>query len=155
MDNSLNKNYSLRETEKQFQSNTNTTSTSQTNNNYDNKDLLPIEKNKNLINKEVINNGNSFDSFIIQNFTPFSGEQDVNLWLHDTEKKFNRLVIPRKLRFMAIPLLIEGDAKIIYILNRRNIQSFEDFHELLLVHFDKNVVQSTLTDQQESVFSQS
>ncbi|CAF3319280.1 unnamed protein product [Rotaria sp. Silwood2] len=154
-DNSFNKNYSLEETEQQSQPSTNTTSTSQTNNNYDNNDLLPIEKNENLINKEETDVENSFDSFIIQNFTPFYGGRDVNLWLHETEKKFRGFLIPRNLRFTAIPLLVEGPAKKVYILNRRNIQSFEDFHELLLVHFDKNVVQSTLTDQQESVFSQS
>ncbi|CAF3017808.1 unnamed protein product [Rotaria sp. Silwood2] len=154
-DNSLNKNYSLEETEKQFQSNTNTTSTSQTNNNYDNNDLLPIEKNKSLINKEVINNENSFDVFILQNFTPFSGEQDVNLWLHDTQKRFDRFLIPRNLRFTAIPLLVEGPADKVYILNRQNIQSFDDFYEILLLHFDKNDVQSTHNNQQENIISQS
>ncbi|CAF4747816.1 unnamed protein product, partial [Rotaria sp. Silwood2] len=84
-DNSLSKNYSLEETDKQLQLNTNSTTTSQTKNNYNNNDLLQIEKNENIINKEETDDENSFDSFIIQNFTPFSGEQDVKQWLHETE----------------------------------------------------------------------
>ncbi|CAF2957844.1 unnamed protein product [Rotaria sp. Silwood2] len=153
-DNSLSKNYSLEETDKQLQLNTNSTTTSQTKNNYNNNDLLQIEKNENIINKEETDDENSFDSFIIQNFTPFSGEQDVKQWLHETEKKFSRLVIPRKLRFMAIPLLIEGDAKISYIMNRRNIQSFDDFYEILLSHFVKTNTQSIPSQGQESIASQ-
>ncbi|CAF2841609.1 unnamed protein product [Rotaria sp. Silwood2] len=154
-DNSLSKNYSLEETEKQSQLSTNTTSINQTNNNYDNNDVLPIEKNENLINKEVIDDENSFDSFILQNFTPFSGEQDVNLWLHDTQKRFDRLLIPRNLRFTAIPLLVRGLPQKIYIKNRRDIQSFDDFYEILLSHFDKNDVQPTYNNQQQNITSQS
>ncbi|CAF3467149.1 unnamed protein product [Rotaria sp. Silwood2] len=154
-DNSLSKNYSLEETEKQSQLSTNTTSINQTNNNYDNNDVLPIEKNENLINKEVIDDENSFDSFILQNFTPFSGEQDVNLWLHDTQKRFDRLLIPRNLRFTAIPLLVRGLPQKIYIKNRRDIQSFDDFYEILLSHFDKNDVQPTYNNQQQNIISQS
>ncbi|CAF4054918.1 unnamed protein product [Rotaria sp. Silwood1] len=110
--------------------------------------------NKNYSLVETVDE-NSFDIFILQNFTPFSGEQDVNQWLTETKRKFNRLLIPRNLRFTAIPLLVEGPAKKVYILNRRNIQSYEDFYEILLLHFDKNVIQSTLINQQESVFSES
>ncbi|CAF5043241.1 unnamed protein product [Rotaria sp. Silwood1] len=155
-DNSLNKNYLLEETDKQFQTDTNTTTvTSQTNNNYDNNDLLPIDKNENLINKEIIGDENSFDSFILQNFTPFSGEEDFYRWWSETKRKFNRFLIPRNLRFMAIPLLVDGSPEKVYMLNRRSIQSVEDFYEILLLHFDKNSTPSTLTGQQESVFSQS
>ncbi|CAF1551563.1 unnamed protein product [Rotaria sp. Silwood1] len=68
-DNSLNKNYSLEETEQQSQPSTNTALTSQSNNNYDNNDLLQMDKSENIIHKEETDDENSFDSFIIQNFT--------------------------------------------------------------------------------------
>ncbi|CAF1536334.1 unnamed protein product [Rotaria sp. Silwood1] len=118
----------------------------------DNESDNSLNKNYSLV--ETVDE-NSFDIFILQNFTPFSGEQDVNQWLSETKRKFNRLLIPRNLRFTAIPLLVEGPAKKVYILNRRNIQSYEDFYEILLLHFDKTVIPSTLISQQDSVFSQS
>ena len=154
LDNSLNKNCSSEQVEKQSQSNTNTASTNQTNDNYNNTDVITIEKNENLTNKEDIENEHSFDSFILQNFSQFSGEQDVNLWLQETTKKFNRLLIPRNTRFLAIPLLVEGEAQKIYIINRRNIKSFDDFYEILLSNFDKNNIQATQNHRHESIASQ-
>ncbi|CAF4644134.1 unnamed protein product [Rotaria sp. Silwood2] len=115
-DNSSSKNYSLEETKKQSEHSTDTTSINQTNNNYDNNDLLPIKKNENLINKEETDDENNFDSFIIQNFAPFSGEEDVNQWWSETKRRFNRFLIPRNLRLTAIPLLVEGPAEKVYIL---------------------------------------
>ncbi|CAF4927498.1 unnamed protein product [Rotaria sp. Silwood1] len=87
------------------------------------------------------NNGDNeneldFDSFILNNFNPYSGSENVVDWLVNTDKKFNLHKIPRKLRYIAIPLLIEGDAKIKYILNRNNIKSFDDFLEFLLTTYD-------------------
>lgn len=76
------------------------------------------------------------DSFICNNFTPFSGTQPINEWLDETESQFNRLNISRSMRFKAIPLLVQGEAKRIYIRNRRSIESLDDFYELLLNHFD-------------------
>ena len=154
VDNSLNKNCSLEQTEKQSQSNTNTTSTNRNNDSYNNTDVITIEKNENLTNKEDIEDERSFDSFILQNFSQFSGEQDVNLWLQETTRKFNRLLIPSNTRFLAIPLLAEGEVQKIYIMNRRNIKSFDDFYEILLSNFDKNNIQATQDHRQESITSQ-
>jgi hypothetical protein len=77
-----------------------------------------------------------FDSFILHNFIAFSGAQDVNDWLDETEDKFMQLKISRALRFDAISLLVKGNAKRWYIKHRREIQSFEDFYELLSIEFD-------------------
>ncbi|CAF1336330.1 unnamed protein product [Rotaria sordida] len=81
-------------------------------------------------------NYDSFDSFIIQNFVPFSGTQNVIQWLDETEHKFNYFHIGRNLRFEAISLLVEGDAKRKYLKVRKQIQSFDDFYEFLLLKFD-------------------
>ena len=78
----------------------------------------------------------AFDSFILHDFIPFSGAQDVNAWLDETEDKFRQFKISRALRFDAISLLVEGNAKRWYIKHRREIQSFEDFYELLSTEFD-------------------
>ncbi|CAF1006935.1 unnamed protein product [Rotaria sordida] len=48
----------------------------------------------------------------------------------------NNLRISRNLYFEAIPLLVEGDAKRKYIKNRKQILSFDDFYEFLLLQFD-------------------
>ena len=77
-----------------------------------------------------------FDSFILHNFIAFSGDQDVNAWLDETEDKFMQFKISRALRFDAISLLVKGNAKRWYIKHRREIQSFEDFYELLSTEFD-------------------
>ena len=79
-----------------------------------------------------------FDSFILGNFTRYSGVQDINIWLDDTVKKFNRLVVSNYSRHKAIPLLVEGTANKIYVQNKRHIHSFADFQELLLLHFDND-----------------
>ncbi|CAF1415405.1 unnamed protein product [Rotaria sp. Silwood1] len=81
-------------------------------------------------------NDDGFDSFIIQNFVPFSGKQNVIQWLDETEHKFNHFHIGRNLRFEAISLLVEGDAKRKYIKARKEIKSFDDFYEFLLLQFD-------------------
>ena len=81
-------------------------------------------------------NDSSFDTFILQNFIPFSGHQDVIQWLDETENKFNRFHIARNLRFGAVSLLVEGDAKRKYIKARKDIHSFDDFYEFLLSHFE-------------------
>ena len=77
-----------------------------------------------------------FDSFILNNFNSFSGSEDVNDWLDNTDKMFNLHKISRSLRYIAIPLLVEGDAKRKYIRNRNNIKSFDDFYEFLLTNYD-------------------
>ncbi|CAF4641022.1 unnamed protein product [Rotaria sp. Silwood2] len=87
------------------------------------------------------NNGDNenkldFDSFILNNFNPFSGSENVVNWLVNIDKKFNLHKISRDLRHLAIPLLIEGDAKITYLRNRNNIKSFDDFLEILLTTYD-------------------
>ena len=46
-------------------------------------------------------NNSSFDTFILQNFIPFSGHQNVIQWLDETENKFNRFHVARNLRFRS------------------------------------------------------
>ena len=77
-----------------------------------------------------------FDSFILNNFNPFSGSEDVIDWLDNTDKKFNLHKISRNFRYMAIPLLVEGDVERKYIRNSNNIKSFDDFYEFLLTNYD-------------------
>ncbi|CAF5222675.1 unnamed protein product, partial [Rotaria magnacalcarata] len=79
---------------------------------------------------------NSFDVFILSTFTPFSGKQRVDEWLDVTESLFNQYKISRSLRYEAIPLLLEGNAKRKYIHHRHSIQSFGDLYEFLLSEFD-------------------
>ncbi|CAF2007494.1 unnamed protein product [Rotaria magnacalcarata] len=79
---------------------------------------------------------NLFDKFICENFAPFSGAEPVAQWLDKTDELFHRFKISRKLRFQAIPLLVQGDAKRQYINNRHVIKCFDDFYEVLLTHFD-------------------
>ncbi|CAF2102827.1 unnamed protein product [Rotaria magnacalcarata] len=81
-------------------------------------------------------NDDNFDAFILQNFVPFSGKQNVVQWLDETENKFNQLRIGRNFRFEAISLLVEGYARRKYIKNRKEIRSFDDFYEFLLSEFE-------------------
>ena len=56
-------------------------------------------------NKNSDDDDSLFDTFICENFVPFSGTQPIDQWLDETEALFNRYKIIRKLRFKAIPLL--------------------------------------------------
>ncbi|CAF3770783.1 unnamed protein product [Rotaria socialis] len=82
---------------------------------------------------------NTFDSFICENFVPFSGTEPLHQWLDHTDAMFRRFKISRYLRFQAIPLLVQGNAKRIYIKNRHSITSFDDFYAFLLDNFDTSV----------------
>jgi hypothetical protein len=77
-----------------------------------------------------------FDLFILHNFNPFSGLEDVIEWLDKTDKNFNLYKIPRNLRYASISLLVEGDAKIKYMRKKDNIKSFDDFYAFLLLNYD-------------------
>ena len=81
-------------------------------------------------------NNETFDEFILGNFMPFTGRQNVILWLDETEMKFNRFRIVRNLRYAAIPLLVEGEARYKYMRHRREIHSFDDFYEFLLLQYE-------------------
>ena len=81
----------------------------------------------------------AFDSFILANFKPFSGAEDVIKWLSETDHKFNTHRISRSLRLAAIPLLVVEEAKRRYIKYRNHIQTFEDFYEFLLTTFERSV----------------
>ena len=94
---------------------------------------------------EVSESIDSFDTFMITNFVPFSGTQDINRWLDETERKFNQFKFSRTLRFSSIPFLVTGEAKRKYIRIRKEIQSFDDFYEFLLTIFEKNVSFSSIT----------
>jgi hypothetical protein len=102
-----------------------------------------VDQSKPLSQIDEIGNEQSFDVFIIDNFIPFTGEQNVDQWLDQTEHKFNHLKIPRNLRFEAISLLVKGEAKRLYIQNRKEIQSFDDFYEFLLKNFNTSNSYST------------
>ena len=102
-------------------------------------DFENVEKEKEMdTQSQTEENIDEFDAFILENFTPFSGQQNVIQWLDTTETKFNQFRINRALRFQAISLLLVSDAKRIYIKHRKTIQSFEDFYEFLLVSFDSS-----------------
>ena len=82
-------------------------------------------------------NEDDFDTFILRHFKPFSGSQDVIEWLDSTEQKFNSHHISRNLRYLAVPLLVESNAKRKYIQHKKNIHSFDDFYEFLLENYDQ------------------
>ena len=82
--------------------------------------IIPLSHQPKTINVTKVsdiesNNGDNededeFDSFILNNFKPFSGSEEVSDWLDITDKKFNLHKISHSLRYIAIPLLVEGDA---------------------------------------------
>ncbi|CAF2937123.1 unnamed protein product [Rotaria sp. Silwood2] len=102
------------------------------------------ENNIEVDNKNEQDSGEeSFDMFVLRNFVPFSGRQNVVQWLDETEIKFKNFRIGRDHRFDAISLLVEGEAKRQYIKNRKYINSFDDFYEFLLAQFEiVNIKQS-------------
>ncbi|CAF1349714.1 unnamed protein product [Rotaria sordida] len=65
----------------------------------------------------------AFDAFILNNFSPFSGNENVIEWLDITDEKFNIFEISRNLRCLAIPLLVKGDAKRTYINDKNKINT--------------------------------
>ncbi|CAF2911701.1 unnamed protein product [Rotaria sp. Silwood2] len=87
-------------------------------------------------NKDEENEDNLFDTFICSNFVPFSGTQAIDQWLDETDALFTRFKISRKLRFKAVSLLVQGEAKRKYVRNRQYITSFDDFYKFLLTHYD-------------------
>ncbi|CAF4303477.1 unnamed protein product, partial [Rotaria sordida] len=62
-------------------------------------------------NKDEEDEDNLFHTFICSNFVHFSGTQAIDQWLDETEALFNRFRISCRLRFKAIPLLVQGEAK--------------------------------------------
>jgi hypothetical protein len=76
-----------------------------------------------------------FDAFILSNFNPFSGSEDVIQWLDLTDKKFNVLKISRKLRCAAIPLLVKEEAKRAYLRHEGQIQTYDNFYTFLLTQY--------------------
>ena len=91
------------------------------------------DKLENYSQSENERNAESFDEFILRNFIPFTGRQNLLQWLDGTETKFNRFRIVRNLRYTAISLPVEGEARYKYLRHRRQIRSFDDFCEFLLV----------------------
>ena len=78
----------------------------------------------------------SFDSFILNNFNPFSGMENVTEWLDVTDEKFHIFKLSRKQRYVAIPLLVTGDAKRTFRRSQGTIKSYDDFYTLLLTRYD-------------------
>ena len=91
-----------------------------------------------------------FDAFIPRHFIPFSGSEDIARWLDATDRKFNEFKISRRLRFTAISLLVDGDAKRRYVKWRKTILSFDDFFEFLLCEFDKTPPASSLSSSHKA-----
>ncbi|CAF1252943.1 unnamed protein product [Rotaria sordida] len=77
----------------------------------------------------------TFDAFILNNFGSFSGNENVIEWLDSTDEKFNTFKISRRLRYLAIPLLVKGDAKRTYIDNKNKINTYDDFYTFLLMEY--------------------
>ena len=103
---------------------------------------------------EQDNTDDNFDTFILEHFIPFSGRQNVARWLDETETKFRQFRISRTSRFEAISLLADGDAKRMYIKHRKNIQSFDDFYEFLLINFDSSETsQGNISQKQPDIFA--
>ena len=78
----------------------------------------------------------SFDLFVLNNFSPFSGIENVTEWLDVTDEKFHIFKISRKQRYVAIPLLVTGAAKRTYLLSQEIIKSYDDFYTLLWTRYD-------------------
>ena len=100
-------------------------------------------------------NDDNFDAFVLQNFVPFSGKQDVIQWLDETESKFNQLRIGRNYRYEAISLLVEGCAKRKFIKNRKEIRSFDDFYEFLLSEFEPSDNTSSQSKPRQTITNNS
>lgn len=83
------------------------------------------------------NNNDDFDAFILQRFVPFSGNENIHNWLDITENMFKENCIGRNLRFLAISLLVVGDAKRKYMKHRHEIRSYDDFYAFLLDTYDR------------------
>ncbi|CAF1511104.1 unnamed protein product [Rotaria sp. Silwood1] len=77
----------------------------------------------------------AFDAFILNNFSTFSGNENVIEWLDTTDEKFNAFKLSRKLRYLAIPLLVKGEAKRAYINNKDKINTYDDFYTFLLMEY--------------------
>lgn len=88
----------------------------------------------------------TFDEFILNNVTPFTGAENVIEWLDYVESIFHQLKISRRKQFLAIPLLVVQEAKRLYLLNKDSIKSFDDFYTLLLLNYkskDFHLAQTT------------
>ncbi|CAF4432119.1 unnamed protein product [Rotaria sp. Silwood2] len=77
----------------------------------------------------------AFDAFILNNFSTFSGNENVIEWLDTTDEKFTAFKLSRKLRYLAIPLLVKGEAKRAYINNKNKINTYDDFYTFLLIEY--------------------
>lgn len=106
--------------------------------------MRPVNRPKKFEDSKLSDEGSSngepededtFDIFILDNFSPFSGNEDVIEWLDLTDEKFNSLKLSRKLRCFAIPLLVKGEAKRAYIINKNKINSYDDFYSFLLSQY--------------------
>ena len=92
----------------------------------------------------------------MDNFDLFSGNENVTEWLDIADEKFNSFKLSRKLRCLAIPLLVKGDGKRRYISNKNKIKSYDDFYSFLLSEY-KPVncnLQSTNSQSGASALSQ-
>jgi hypothetical protein len=77
-----------------------------------------------------------FDTFIMSNFDQFSGSGNVIEWLDLTDEKFKVFKISRKLRYIAIPLLVSGEAKRAYLSNQEKITTYDEFYIFLWTQYD-------------------
>ncbi|CAF4135589.1 unnamed protein product, partial [Didymodactylos carnosus] len=83
-------------------------------------DKLPSEDENNIHDDEKQTHTNNshkedFDLFVLNNFDPFDGKQNVIDWIDITEEKFKEYKFNRHYRYEAVPLLVSNDAKRWYI----------------------------------------
>ncbi|CAF3231890.1 unnamed protein product [Rotaria sp. Silwood2] len=122
---------------------------------YSKKNSNIDDNSENNSQSEDEKNDENFDEFILGNFIPFTGKQNVLQWLDETETKFNRFRIVRNLRYVAIPLLVEGDARYKYMRHRREIRTFDDFYEFLLLQYDVQTLSSNSSSSTQAVDNKS
>ncbi|CAF1375265.1 unnamed protein product, partial [Didymodactylos carnosus] len=100
------------------------------------------EGNNDILNEKTLNaqtkGDEDFDTFILNNFKPFDGNQNVITWLNETEQKFNHFKLNRFSRLSSVPLLVINDAKRWYIRCRREIHTFDDFYESIFQEYNQS-----------------
>jgi hypothetical protein len=103
---------------------------------------------------EIMIVNDEYDSFILQNIEPYTGEGDVSCWLDKTEKFFKQNNIGRNARFNSISLLVDNEAKRKYIKSRSKIRCYDDFYEFLLNEYDHSDNMSHSNNFSQTVHNQ-
>jgi len=108
-------------------------------------DIFSISKQN--IEDDTLNDDDDFDVFILTNFLPYTGIENVNDWLDKTEALFKKFNMGRKARYMSISLLVSKEAKRRYMSKRSMINSYDDFYSFLWSEFDNTNTRSEIGSQ--------